>query len=228
MDGRVASAWRRDAITVASGGPDHLDVFSWGQDRATWHQIWNNGAWAAAESLPGKFSPPPWAITRGIGRLDVFALGDDRAAYQTSWNGSNWSSWQLRGGRLTSPPHAVCGGINPIDVFVVKLTNPFLGQTIELDLSDPRRPRRVSELNVTEAAGTNQEVWVDFDWAGADASAGDFFRPFRSLADGVGAVAAHGVVRIVLGSSAERGALTGGKRLRLSAPIGGVRIGSLS
>jgi hypothetical protein len=31
----------------------------------------------------------------------------------------------------------------------------------------------------------NQEVWVDFDWAGVDASAGDFFRPFRTLAEAV-------------------------------------------
>jgi hypothetical protein len=109
---------------------------------------------------------------------------------------------------------------------VVHLANPFLGQTIELDLSDPRHPRRVSELNVTEAAGSSQEVWVDFDWTGADAAAGDFFQPFRSLAEGVGGVAAQGVIKIMPGSSVERGALTGGKRLRLSAPIGGVRIGS--
>lgn len=109
---------------------------------------------------------------------------------------------------------------------VVHLTNAFLGQTITLDMSDPHHPRRVSELNVTEAAGSNQEVWVDFDWTGADGSEGDFFRPFRSLAKGVSGVAAEGLIKIMPGSTAERGALTGGKRLRLSAPIGGVRIGS--
>jgi hypothetical protein len=109
---------------------------------------------------------------------------------------------------------------------VVHLTNQFLGRTIELDMSDPHHPRRVSEFNVTEAAGSNQEVWVDFDWAGPDASEGDFFRPFRNLRDGVSGVAPQGMIKIMPGSSAERGALTRGKRLRLSAPIGGVRIGS--
>ena len=63
-------------------------------------------------------------------------------------------------------------------------------------------------------ASKNQEVWVDFDWTGADPAAGDFFRPFRTLADGVSAVAAHGVINIVPGVSAERGMLNSGKRLR--------------
>jgi hypothetical protein len=116
--------------------------------------------------------------------------------------------------------------LNSLGDGVVKISNPFLQQTITLDMSDPRHPRRVSELNETEAAGANQEVWVDFDWAGVDPSAGDFFRPFRTLADAVSAVAAHGVINIVPGASPERGGLNGGKRLRLHAPIGGVRIGS--
>lgn len=111
---------------------------------------------------------------------------------------------------------------------VIHLSNPFLGKTITLDMKDPRRPRRVSEQNETEAAGANNEVWVDFDWAGPDASAGDFFRPFRTLADAVDAVADHGVVQIVPGASAERGVLNRGRRLRLRAPVGGVRIGSIS
>jgi hypothetical protein len=37
-------------------------------------------------------------------------------------------------------------------------------------MSNPYRARRVSVLNETEAAGANQEVWVDFDWAGVAAS----------------------------------------------------------
>jgi hypothetical protein len=116
--------------------------------------------------------------------------------------------------------------MNSVGDGVVEISNPFLQQTITLDMRDPRHPRRVSELNETEAAGANQEVWADFDWKGFHASAGDFFRPFRTLADAVTAVAAHGVVNIVPGASAERGVLNGGKRLRLHAPIGGVRLGS--
>jgi hypothetical protein len=117
---------------------------------------------------------------------------------------------------------------------VVTITNPFLGQTITLDMSEPQRPRRTSEHGDVEAAGANEEVWVDFDWKGVDVetgetllpSVGDFFRPFRSFAEGVVAVADHGVLKIVPGNTPVRGALTGGKRLRLSAPIGGVRIGA--
>jgi hypothetical protein len=116
--------------------------------------------------------------------------------------------------------------LNSVGDGLVVISNPLLNQTITLDMRDPRHPRRVSELNEVEAAGANQEVWVDFDWKGVDPSAGDFFRPFRTLADGVNAVAAHGVINIVPGASAERGVLNGGKRLRFRAPIGGVRIGS--
>jgi hypothetical protein len=118
--------------------------------------------------------------------------------------------------------------LNSVGDGVVRISNPFLDQTITLDMSDPRHPRRVSERNETEAAGANQEVWLDFGWIGVDASAGDFFRPFRTLATAVSAVAAAGVVNIVPGASAERGVLNAGKRLRLHAPIGGVRIGSLA
>jgi hypothetical protein len=115
---------------------------------------------------------------------------------------------------------------------VVEISNRFLGQSITLDMSDPRRPRRVSEVNEIEAAGDSREVWLDFEWDGLDTagavltSEGDFFRPFRMLADAVHAVAAGGTIKIVPGSTAERGTLTGGKRCRLSAPIGGVRLGT--
>jgi hypothetical protein len=109
---------------------------------------------------------------------------------------------------------------------LVRLTNPFLGQAITLDMRDEKRPRRTSELNDIEAAGDHQEVWLDFDWAGIDPSEGDFFRPFRTMGTAVAAVASHGVIKIVPGATMERGNLNRGKRLRLSAPIGGVTIGS--
>ena len=109
---------------------------------------------------------------------------------------------------------------------LVRLTNPALRQTITLDFRDDKRPRRTSERNEVEAAGDHQEVWADFEWAGIHASEGDFFRPFRTLATAVADVASHGTIMIVPGSSAERGNLTRGKRMRLRAPIGGVRIGS--
>ena len=127
----------------------------------------------------------------------------------------------LRGTILNSPSDAI-----------VEITNPFLGQKIVLDMGDQRRPRRVSETNQVEAAGDNQEVWVDFAWKATDtfsglpvASEGDFFRPFTTLATAVQAVADGGVIKIMPGSTPERTALKTNKRFRISAPIGDVRIG---
>jgi hypothetical protein len=111
---------------------------------------------------------------------------------------------------------------------LVTITNPSLQQTITLDMRDQQHPRRISERNETESAGANEEVWADFEWSDVEPSVGDFFRPFRTLADGVNAVAARGVINLVPGATGERGVLNRGKRLRLHAPIGGVRIGSLA
>jgi hypothetical protein len=114
---------------------------------------------------------------------------------------------------------------------LVRIDNPFLGQWIELDMRDSAHPRRRSETGAIEAAGHGEEVWVDFEWVtsgGPLPSQGDFFRPFATLADGRAAVADHGTLRIVPGASAERGSLSLGKRFRITAPIGGVRLGSLA
>ena len=168
------------------------------------------------------------------GQLYAYFLRSDRPHAEIvsiKWSGANPTDRLpkaetyrfLKGTVLNSTGDGLVKLTNP---FLAQSTNPLLVQTIELDMRDTQRPRRVSERNETEAAGSNQEVWVDLGWTGGDASAGDFFRPFRTLADGVGAVAAHGEVGIVPGASAERGVLNKGKRLRLSAPIGGVRIGS--
>jgi hypothetical protein len=113
----------------------------------------------------------------------------------------------------------------------VRVDNPFLGQWIELDMRDAAHPRRRAETGEIESAGHGEEVWVDFEWAttgGPLPSEGDFFRPFSTLAAGRTAVANHGTIRIVPGATAERGPLGLGKRFRITAPIGGVRIGSLA
>jgi len=113
----------------------------------------------------------------------------------------------------------------------VRIDNPFLGQWIELDMRHAAHPRRRSETGEIEAAGNGQEVWVDFEWiatGGPLPGEGDFFRPFPTLAEGRAAVADHGTIRVVPGASAERGSLSLGKRFRITAPIGGVRIGSVA
>ena len=106
---------------------------------------------------------------------------------------------------------------------VVEITNPFLGTKITLDMSDPWHPRRTSETGEVEEAGSNHEVWVDFAWTGP--GEGDFFHPFRTLAEATAAVANGGVIKIMPGSSNERHIIRNDKRVRLVAPIGGVTIG---
>jgi hypothetical protein len=105
---------------------------------------------------------------------------------------------------------------------VVEIYNPGLRTKITLDLFDKWRPRRLSETGEVEEAGANHEVWVDFSWSGP--TEGDFFRPFNSLASAYAAVAAGGVIRIMPGTTTEAIPLRG-KRARLEAPIGNVRIG---
>lgn len=105
---------------------------------------------------------------------------------------------------------------------VVQISNPFLGTTITLDLSDRWHPKRIDESGRVEQAGFNNEVWVDFDWRGP--AEGDFYRPFNSLAAALAAVAEGGVIKIMPGRTSEKPLLRG-KRVRLLAPIGGVVLG---
>lgn len=107
---------------------------------------------------------------------------------------------------------------------VVEINNPFLGTKITLDMSDQKHPKRISETGEVEESGFNNEVWVDFDWAGS--SEGDFFRPFKTIAAATAAVADGGVIKIMPGSTSERPVFAKGKRIRFTAPIGGVTIGS--
>jgi len=107
---------------------------------------------------------------------------------------------------------------------VVEITNPFLGTKITLDMSDPWHPRRTSETGEIEEAGSNHEVWLDFDYSGL--CEGDVCRPFNTMAAALGAVADGGAIKILPGATGARASIGGGKRLRLVAPIGGVIIGA--
>ena len=107
---------------------------------------------------------------------------------------------------------------------VVEITNPYLGTKITLDMRDARHPRRISENGEIEEAGSQHEVWVDFGWNGA--SEGDFFRPFKTVAAAVAAVADRGVIKFMPGSTSEKPLFPPEKKIDLVAPIGDVRIGA--
>lgn len=134
---------------------------------------------------------------------------------------------------------------------IVEIMNHDLRTKITLDMSDLVHPKRIveTETNIeVEQAGFNHEVWVDFDWAETRAenisksdppfffshdelvfvpipSEGDFFRPFNTIAAAIAAVADGGVIKIMPGSTSERLIMPKGKRITITAPIGGVTIG---
>jgi hypothetical protein len=106
---------------------------------------------------------------------------------------------------------------------VIEVHNSFRGTKLRLDLADRRSPRRTDEDGHIEWAGPNEEVWADFAWTGPHE--GDVCRPWSIIATAQGAVANHGTIRMIPSHSPERGPLGLGKRFRMVAPIGGVRVG---
>ena len=106
---------------------------------------------------------------------------------------------------------------------VITIRNPRLGTTLTLDMADPDHPRRLAEDGEFEAAGAGQEVWVNFLWNGDNE--GDFFHPFNTLAGAAAAVADGGVIKIMPGVTTETPVIQRGKRMRITAPIGGVTLG---
>lgn len=117
---------------------------------------------------------------------------------------------------------------SPEDGTVI-ITNPFypfLDKKIKLDMSDQKRPRRTSEDDEFEEAGSHNEVWVDFGYESQNGpSEGDFFRPFNSITTAAQAVADGGLIRIMPGWTTEKPSFPRKKWIRLVAPIGGVTIG---
>lgn len=135
----------------------------------------------------------------------------------------NTSAQFLSGSVLTSPVDGK-----------VEIRNRILGTTLTLDWSDgsinPYHLVRTSETGEMEQAGVdpsglNYEVWLDFAWTGP--MAGDFFRPFNTLAAAIGAVADGGVIKIVPGTTTERPVFRhDNKRFKLMSPFGNATIGS--
>jgi hypothetical protein len=115
--------------------------------------------------------------------------------------------------------------LNSIDDGIIEITNHFLGTKITLDMKDQWNPRRTSETGEVEEAGFgfHNEIWVDFNWNGENK--GDFFHPFKTIADAVAVVANGGVIKIMPGFTTERPFLSKTKKIKLVAPAGGVTIG---
>jgi hypothetical protein len=114
--------------------------------------------------------------------------------------------------------------MNSTNDAVVEITNHYLRTKLTLDMNDMLHPKRISETGEIEQAGFDNEVYLDFDWKGPNQ--GDACQPFNTIAAATAAVADGGVIKIIPGWTRERTTISsGGKRIKLVAPIGGVKIG---
>ena len=105
---------------------------------------------------------------------------------------------------------------------VIEIHNAALGTMIKLDWSDPANPIRISEDGQVEQGGPGHEMWVDFSTMSP--GPGDFYQPFKTIADAAAAVAEGGTLKIMPGTTQAPGLFHNGKSMRFVAPIGGVTI----
>ncbi|MDD3565872.1 MAG: trypsin-like serine protease [Methanothrix sp.] len=117
--------------TVASRGPNNLDVFAIGKDGKTYTAAWGpqtNFAWKGWTSILDLVSKPGSqvaAVSRSADWLDIFAVGKDGWIYTASWNPTftdGWHGWWKIGGLQVDPgtPLSVASkGANNLDVFAV-------------------------------------------------------------------------------------------------------------
>jgi hypothetical protein len=106
-----------EAPDCVSWGPNRIDCFARGTDRAMFHRAWNGSAWVAWESLGGTLLEAPSCVSWGPNRIDCFARGTDKAMFHHAWNGSAWIAWESLGGTLLEAPSCVTWGPNRIDCF---------------------------------------------------------------------------------------------------------------
>ena len=89
--GRLLPIWRRGG----SRGPNQLDVFLIGGDRAVWHRAFNGSAWSDRDSIGGSCISPP-AASATANWIDLYVLGDDHGVYHNAWHDAAWhggSAW---------------------------------------------------------------------------------------------------------------------------------------
>ena len=118
---------RQSSSPVVAWGPNRLDTFVLGTDRALYHKWWNGAAWGPAvdgyEYMGGICTSVPQAVAWGPNRLDVFVTGTDSALYHKWWDGNAWGpaadGYEYMGGVCTADPRIVSWGPNRLDVFVL-------------------------------------------------------------------------------------------------------------
>ncbi len=123
----TATASRTSSGPAVAWGPNRLDVFVLGTNRALYHKWWGGAAWGPAqitfENLGGVCCSVPQAVSRGPNRLDVFVTGTDSALYHKWFDGAAWgpsaTGFENMGGVCTGEPRIVSWGPDRLDVFVL-------------------------------------------------------------------------------------------------------------
>lgn len=105
--------WSQPAAVASAG---RLDVFARGQDDSLMWRARTQAGWGDWESLGGRLTSAPAAVSWGDGRLDVLVRGGDNAVYQRTSTHGTWSGWRRLGGTLTSSPAVASWGPGRLDV----------------------------------------------------------------------------------------------------------------
>jgi len=125
--GSSAGAIRPSSSPIVAWGPNRLDAFVLGANRAVYHKWWNGSAWGPSvtgyENMGGVCTSVPQVVSWGANRLDVFVTGTDSALYHKWWNGSTWgpsvTGYEFMGGVCVDDPRIVSWAPNRLDVFVL-------------------------------------------------------------------------------------------------------------
>ena len=150
----------------ASGWANREDVFVRATDGALWQKTWT-GTWSSWQSLGGKLTSSPAAVSRGTGLIDVCVRGTDGAVWLKSYN-NGWSGWSGVGGALASGTGPAIGAwradrssswgsyMDRLDVFVHG-TDAAVWQNMDrrVWVVQLERPRREADI-VTDSS--NAEV----------------------------------------------------------------------
>ena len=79
--------------------------------------------WFGWESLGGKITSKPSAVSWGPNRIDVVARGLDSAVWHRWWDGTAWRGWESLGGLIQGAPAICSWAKGRLDIFVVGLNH---------------------------------------------------------------------------------------------------------
>jgi hypothetical protein len=95
------------------------DVFVRGADGGLSHTWRVDGqAWAGWESLGGRLTSDPAAVSDGYFSVHVFALGVDGVLLHRHYRGNTWAGWESLGGAWSAGPGVASWAAERLDVFV--------------------------------------------------------------------------------------------------------------